>query len=245
MSKLRLIVAIATALTFSIATPAFAASSNADSRLTNIKQKCDSAVQNRLSTIGTLETRINTSKNVSSSHKSGLLAELDSDKSGLTSLDAKVQADTTATQAVSDCKGVVSDYRIYVLEVPKVHEVLVADDFLQISTTLQTLSPKLAQQLTTAKNNGVDVSAAENALADLNSKASSIQSSVSPLAGPVLALQPSGWPGNKPTLQSTRKTLGDAKTSAQAARQDLKTIAGVLKAAKGSTTTISTAKPAS
>ena len=64
---------------------------------------------------------------MSDAHRATLSSTYTSDTSGLTAVDAKVQADTTCGQAVADGRTVVTDYRVYLLLVPQTHLVAASD----------------------------------------------------------------------------------------------------------------------
>ena len=139
-------------------------------RLDKIKSKSDAAVQNRLVKLDVLKAQINASRFVTVEHKSGLLAEVDIAATGLTELNVKIQAATDPASAATDAKNIVVDYRVYVLEAPKVHEVLAIDSIDSAVTKLETLSPTLAAAVAAQDAKGVDVTAAKAALVDFDKK---------------------------------------------------------------------------
>ena len=88
--------------------PAGAARTCAADRLSYVQARVDAAVKKRLVTIDRLTTALAARPHVSDAHRATLSATYTSDTSGLTAVDAKVQADTTCGQAVADGRTVVT-----------------------------------------------------------------------------------------------------------------------------------------
>ena len=210
-------------------TPNASASAAKATDLSTVKSKCNDAVQKRLTTLTGDVGKINGAGDLSGSDKSSLLSIASSDSSGLTALDATIQADTTVLQARSDCKKIVDDYRVYVLFEPQMHFVIAAD---RITAAVTKISG-LESQLQTAINGISDPTqkaAAQAALTDLESKLTATQAAISGITAQVLALTPSGYPGNIGTLQSAKSAAQSAKSDLQAGRADVTTIRDALKA---------------
>jgi hypothetical protein len=187
--------------------------------LTTLKQKCDQAVQKRESTLTGDASHINSATDLSSSDKSALLGTQSSDASGLTSLDATIQADTTFSQAKTDCEKIVTDYRVYVVFGPQVHLVIAADKVGSLATKITTLASELQQKLGSNTNPTVQA-----ALADLQKQVAAAQASVSGVSATVLAQTPSGYPGNKSVFTSALASVQSAIKDLKQARSDVETI---------------------
>ena len=84
-----------------------------------IKSRAATAISNRETALQQMTTDINNSADITSSDKSTLLGQIQADESGLTALNATIQADTTAQQAWTDAQTIVTGYRVYLLEAPK------------------------------------------------------------------------------------------------------------------------------
>ena len=187
--------------------------------LSKLKQKCDQAVQKRESALSGDASHINSATDLSSGDKSALLGTESSDASGLTALDATIQADTTFSQAKTDCEKIVTDYRVYVVFEPQVHLVIAADRVGSVATKITALASELQQKLGSNTNPTVQA-----ALADLQKQVAAAQTSVSGVSATVLAQTPSGYPGNKSVLTSALASVQSAIKDLKQARSDVETI---------------------
>lgn len=203
--------------------PATASPSPTSAPLTlpELKAKCDQAVQNRLTSLGKDQTDVNGSKTLTSSDRSALLGQISSDVSGLTALDATIQADTTLKQAHADCELIVTNFRVYVLEDPKIHEVIAADTIDAVTDELTSLEPKIEALIDYSNASAANKAQARTLLADLRDKVNAARVSDSGVVALVINLTPSGYPGNAVDLQSGAANIKTARDDLHGARADI------------------------
>src|ERR1019366_8299375 len=77
------------------------------------------------------------SPSATSGDKATLLSQLSADASGLQTLLGTIDADTTVAKALADTETIVTGYRVFLLEQPKVHLVIAADTETTIESNLQ------------------------------------------------------------------------------------------------------------
>jgi hypothetical protein len=196
--------------------------------LAALKVRCNVAVQRRLGTLGADDTFVKQSGALTSSDRSALEGQIGADQTGLTALDTTIQGDSTFAQARADCERIVTDYRVYVMEDPKIHEVIAADDVSTVNATFETLIPEL-QSLINASSVSATVKAQAQAdLNDLTSKVSASHTSISGVTASVINLTPAGWPGNQVVLVSARSNISTARTDLAGARADVSHILQLL-----------------
>jgi hypothetical protein len=198
--------------------------------LSTIKSRCDAAVKKRVSALQSDITRLNSDSTISASDKSSLLATASSDISGLQALDATIQADTTSDQARADCQKVVTEYRIYALFEPQLHLTAAEARLAAAVTKIQGLSSKLAAVVAKITDPS-QLAAAQAALTDLNTKLAAAQASLGQISS-VLGLDPSGYPGNKTSLQSVRSSLESVRKDLEGVRADVQTIRNAVGASR-------------
>jgi hypothetical protein len=164
---------------------------------------------------------------LSEADRAALAALLQDQVNGLTSLNAKIQGDTDEAMLRADAQKIVTDYRVYVLTIPKARGVVVSDLELNGADRLTKLADRLSDMIDQASDK--DTTKAKTDLAALRTKLASVTGTVSPLPAALLALQAAGYPGNHPTLEQTRASLraarlglADAATLARAVIADLK-----------------------
>jgi hypothetical protein len=193
-----------------------------------LKVRCNTAVQRRLATLGTDDTFVKQSSALTSADQTALEGQIAADQSGLTALDATIQADTTFMQAHADCERIVTGYRVYVMEDPKIHEVIAADGVGKVDGSFETLIPEL-QSLINASSVSATVKAeAQTDLNDLTSKVSASHTSISGVTASVINLTPAGWPGNQVDLKSARTNIKTSRTDLSGARADVSKILQLL-----------------
>jgi hypothetical protein len=184
------------------------------------KQLCDTAVNNRLERITTLQGLINNSQHVTSDHRSTLLSQLASASNGLSQLKAKIDADTDPATLRTDCRDIFQDFRIYVLVSPKVREVLVSDWETDIASRLDTVAAKIQTAIDTAKAKGKNVTTAQSDLDQMKSAIANAKAAIGGVASSVINLQPSDWPGAHDTLVTGRQSLRTGRDDLRSARND-------------------------
>jgi hypothetical protein len=193
-----------------------------------LKVRCNSAVQRRLGTLGTDDTFVKQSSALTGVDQTALEAQISTDQTGLTALDKTIQGDSTFMQAHADCELIVTDYRVYVMLDPKIHEVIAADGVSKVNSTFETLIPEL-QSLINASSVSATVKAKAQAdLNDLTSKVNASHTSISGVTASVINLTPSGWPGNQVDLKSARSNIQTARTDLAGARTDVSHILQLL-----------------
>ncbi|HSX33551.1 MAG TPA: hypothetical protein VLF91_04400 [Candidatus Saccharimonadales bacterium] len=198
-------------------------------RLTNMKQKGDQEITRRLNALSKLTDKITAAAKLSASDKAALSSEVSSEITGLTTLKAKLDAETTVAGAAADVQSMVTEYRVYALIVPKVQLIKTADDQQAVESKLTDLATKLQARLTTAQTQGKDVSALQTKLTDMNTQIATAQAISAGVEVEALALQPSDYNADHAIVSSYRNRLQTAHQDNQAAYQDAKAIVSGLK----------------
>ena len=205
----------------------------APARLTDLKARADQAVKDRLSTVDTLTGRIKET-GADCGQNADVTSQLASDRSGLQSLDATIQAETDGRKAIAEYKQIFTDFRVYWLQTPKTHEVVACDRMSKADVTLTSLRQKIQARVDEAKAKGNDVSAAQAAVDDMGSKLTTATTSAGHASSSVADLQPdkgneSVLQSNLAALQSGRQDLHTAWSDLQTARHDARTAIDELK----------------
>ena len=185
--------------------------------LAAIKAHSAAAVAHRGSTLDALSTKLAARPAVTSSHRTALSALYASDKAGLDAVNAKVQGDSTCKVAHADAQAIVADYRVYLLVVPQSGLTLAADAGTSGASALAGAEPALHKAITLMPA-GPSKDQAQALYADLADQVSAAQSDFDGVGDTVLALTPSGYPGNAGTLAAqTAKVTAGGKALGKAA----------------------------
>ena len=190
-------------------------------------------IDRRLATLNALAAKISSSRVLSSSDAAALSAIVSSDKSGLTSLRATIDAETDVTALKADLLKIVTDYRVYVLVVPQVNLVNAADAVVATQARFATVNTNLSARIAAAKAAGKDVTAAQADLDAMNSDVAAAVALATPIPGKLLPLTPADYNGGTagPVITAARADLVKARddvrsaiAAAQACRDALKAL---------------------
>ena len=143
---------------------------------------------------------------LSEDNRAMLTTQLQEQVNGLTSLSARIQGDNDEATLRSDAQRIVTDYRVYVLTIPKARGVMVADIELAAADRFSKLADRLATALEGAKGKG-DTTGTQEDLAQMRGKLAAVAAAVPPIPAALLALQPAGYPANHAVLDQARQSL--------------------------------------
>lgn len=198
-------------------------------RVQAIISKGDQEITRRLTSLNGLLAKINASTKLSASSKATLLAEVNTEISGLTTLKAKLDAETTVAGVRADAQSIISGYRVYALVLPKSALVKASDDQQVAEAKLKTLITKLQERLTKAKAAGKDVTSLQATLDDMTAKVNASTAISSSLETKVINLQPSDYNSDHTVLSGDATQLKAAHADNEAALNDAKTIVAGIK----------------
>jgi hypothetical protein len=193
--------------------------------LQTIKDRADAAITARLDKLHTVITSVQASP-TPDADKTALVDRMQADITGLTSLDATIKADTTASAARTDAKKIFTDFRIYALVVPSTRMVVAADAVQDVAAPRLTTVADRLQARITKKN----ATAEQPVLDDMKAKIADATTATEGMSQRHLALTPADWNANHGVLDSDLAKLKTARTDLRAARQDGKTIVAALRA---------------
>ncbi len=209
-------------------------STTAQANLSKIISRSDTAITKRITSLNNLNARVQEMKNVSSTEKTNITNAVQTNSSGLTSLEAKINADTDVTTARADAKTITANYRIYALVMPQGYILAASDRIDTISSMMTALSTKLQTRINTDLSAGKNVATLQSALADISAKVTDAQTQGSSAQSGVINLTPDQGnttiiASNKAALVAARANIKTATSDFQVARQDIKTITQGLK----------------
>ena len=196
--------------------------------LATLKEHCNVAVQRRLATLAADNTFVKDSVAVSTTDRATLEGQISAGETGLTALDKTIQGDTSYHQTWTDCQTIVTGYRVYVLEDPKIHEVIAADGVTKLDATFATLIPELQSLINNSSVSATVKAQAQADLNDLTSKVDASHTSISGVAASVIELMPAGWPGDQVDLKSAQQNIKTAHSDLDGAAADANQIIKLL-----------------
>ena len=177
----------------------------------------DCMIGQRLDYLTKADARVQDSKVLTSGDRSALAAILSNDTSGLNSLKATLDGETSLSAVQGDLQAIVSQYRVFALAARQVALVSQADAVsAAVARYTGTVSPRLEARIQAAAAKGRNTSAAADALAAMNRSVSAAASDVSGLSARVLALTPAEYDAHQ-----ARPVLVRAETAVLRARAQL------------------------
>lgn len=190
------------------------------------QQQVESALSGRVTQLNNLLGVVNNTANqLTAGDRQTLQNDISNvELPGIEALQPQAQQATTCPQLRAVARPMVLDYRVYVVMTPQTRLTVVADAETAIEQTIVNLEPKITAAIQSAQAAGKDVSGAQSAFADLQSKVTAAQSASNGVATQVLAQTPSGYPGNWQVFLTARTNLSNARSDLRAAYADARQI---------------------
>lgn len=184
-----------------------------------IKERAQKAIERRLETIDRLRGALNERNHVTARHKADLLVDLNEAEAGLRTLSREIDAATTLPQLRVLVPKIATDFRIYLVVAPKVHEVIAGDTMLwAVNNPLTEAQSRIEEAIQRAQDAGYDTSEAEQYLGQMVIHMNEAESLAGPVPGSVIDLDAGDWPD-------------PAQSLLQQGREDLKAAHGEIRQA--------------
>lgn len=178
-------------------------------QLQTIIQQGDKEIAQRLSSLDKQKSRISSMTKLSSASKAALLSQIDTAETGLTTLKATLDSATTVDAAQAARRNIVTEFRVYLLAIPKTGVIKVADNQLAKEAKLATFASLLKTKIDAAPaSSQADLTAKLTTMTTDIAKAQQISQSVETAA---LGSQPSDYNANHKLLAGYEKQLQQAQ----------------------------------
>ena len=205
----------------------------------------DTEITRRITALTDLNTRIQAMQKVTDTFKAGISASITNEVNTLTSLKAKIDADTDLATLKADIQSITASYRVFALVLPQGRIAAAADREVTLVSMLSTLGAKLQARITAAQQGGANVTAMSAALTDMAAKLQDAQTQAEGSVTASASLAPDGgdktkMAANTAALKTARADLAAAQKDLAAARKDVDTIVKGLASVKTTTTASST-----
>lgn len=200
------------------ATQSQGSSTSSGGSLSHIQAKAAVAISKQLARLHSDESKASANRWLTSTDKSALAGIFSGDFSGLTALKAKIDADTTSSQARSDYKEIFTGYRVYSLAQAQMRVAIRADRLTgQVLPHLQKIDSRLEAR---AQKSGS--SSAGVPLADLSQRIRVLQSETNGISSQVLAFTSAQLDANHSLLRGVHQSLTSVASNMKAARSDIR-----------------------
>jgi hypothetical protein len=206
-----------------IVSPAPVAGATSAQKLAALQSKGTVEIDRRLSNLTAATAKLAASTKLTAADKAALTKQVQDEISGLTTLKAKLAAETAIAGARVDVVSIVSDYRVYVLLLPKTRLVASSDRFAVAEDKLTALHDKLG-----AKVPSTDAASLAK-LTDMQKQTAAAKSISDSLVPKLLAMAPTDYNANHAVLVQYRASLKTAQADLVTARDDAKAVIATLK----------------
>lgn len=208
---------------------------NAGASLSTIIARGDADIAARVAALNALNTRVQAMSSVSATQKATLNSELQTNITGLTGLQAQIDANTDVSSARTEDQSIFTSYRIYALVIAQGWILASTDRIATITRLMAALSAKLQARLSAEQSAGVDVTAFTADISDLNAKIADANTQAIAARARVSGLVPDQGNGsviasNHAALVAARADTRVATQDLQGARKDIDTVTAFLKA---------------
>ncbi|NIA25074.1 MAG: hypothetical protein GWP04_05845 [Gammaproteobacteria bacterium] len=196
-----------------------------------IKERAQHAIDRRLATIDRLRTALNEKGHATSAHKADLFVDLNEAKAGLRTLSREIDAANTIDQLRVLVPKIATDFRIYLVLAPKVHEVIAADTAVwAVNNPATNVYEKLSALVDRADQAGYDVTEAQAALQEMQTHMTKAEAYAAPVPNQVIDLEASDWENPaKSLLRQGRDDLIQARDELRATKDSAKAAAQALR----------------
>lgn len=191
-------------------------------RITKIKDRANQEIDRRIEVLNKLQTRFSEMKKLSSADMQNLANELTVVIGNLTTLKAKINADTDLATLQTDVKSILSSYRVFALVIPRGHIISAADRAVSTLEQVSALANKLDARIAVEKAAGKDTTSLEALMNEVRAKISSAASEAQSAATTVASLVPDN--GDKAGMDANAASLKKGRDFVKAATADLQTI---------------------
>lgn len=194
-----------------------------DKALERVKGHAQKAVDRRLEALARLTEAINGSEHITAGHQTDLLSDYAAAEAGLADLNAEIQAVTDLDEALELTAKIATDYRVFLVIVPKSHGVVVSDTIVAATDRMAEAGGEIQEAIDRATEAGIDAAAAQELLDAALADATAAAGTAGPVADDIIGLDASDWPDPaQAQLHSARGTLHDAGDLAHSAVRGLR-----------------------
>lgn len=208
------------------------AGTGSQAQLTRLIGLADKQITSRINTLNTLLKALTNSPHLSTSDKAALTAQINAEISSLNQLKTKIDADTSIQTLRTDIQSIYTEFRVYVLIVPKVHLMRVADRLSDAINKLSAYADALQTKIDVAKTQGHDVTSLTATLTDMRSQIAKAKTDLAAVESKIMSVTPDQYNSDKTVVTSARDSLNAARTALHTALKDGNQIRQGLKALK-------------
>jgi len=200
-----------------------------ETTLENLKKRSLAEIDRRIKSLNQIMTKVTELKKLSDEQKATITTQIQTEITNLTTLRAKIEAETDLEILKTDAKSIISSYRVYALFIPKIHILTGAEATLTAIEKMTSAYTELNQRADDAAIGGSDTTQVELLLATMQTMITSATTDTNTAITTVAPLTPDGYPGNKTSLTAAREKLRSARSNLMDAYKNAKNASMLLR----------------
>ena len=174
-------------------------------------------------------TKINANKYVDPTIKAKVLTNLNNDVTGITTLAAKIAADTDLATAKTDYKSLFTEYRVYAVVIPQSTYAVAASDITYGAVPKLTSAQTKLNTLLTTVDKSKMTPEIQAKLTDMSNQIETAKTTATSIPDTVLAITPADFNSNNQVLAASRANIKTASAAVKQATADGKAIMAAIK----------------
>lgn len=187
------------------------------------------AIDRRLETLDRIQDVVSSSGHVTDGHRGALLGEVGSHRGGLSALAAEIGNTDDPSELRRLIPTIATDFRIYLVFVPKVTGVLASDAAISMADRATSdVVPRLEDWIDRVEAAGGDVEEAESHLEDLEAAIDEVATLASGIADSLLPLGAADW--EDPARAVIEQARADGEAARVAAKEGVEAARAVIEA---------------
>ncbi|KAA3641935.1 MAG: hypothetical protein DWP92_00135 [Armatimonadetes bacterium] len=198
------------------------------------KERAAVAITRRLKALDRIDARVSASKHVTDSHKRQLAGDYARAEAGLTALGRQIEDAETWKELRELTPLIATDYRVFLVILPKSHEVIVSDRMADGVVRLTGGAAKVLEAIERAEDAGFDMTEARRFLDVARDEIDAVSNGAVPVADRVIGLSAADWEEPaKSMLQAGKAALDQGRRDIRDAVEALKSACRAIKEAIG------------
>ena len=236
MNRMKHVIVALAALTMALALPMAAHAQEGDTEASSehsideIKDRARAAIDRRLDTLDRLTDRVDGASHIAPAHAAALTGDYRAASSGLMGLAVEIENASTVEELRTLVPLIATDYRVYLVIVPKSYEVSASDRVGVAVDSLAGAADRLEAAIERATDAGFDATEAQRWLTSARDEIAEAKRTGVPVADDVIDLDAGDWEEPaKSTLEEGRRRLDNARIDLRQAHGSLTKAAAALR----------------
>jgi len=198
-------------------------------RIERLKELGAMLIENRISLLNNLKTRIQNMNRLTDAEKTALILDIDTNIADLNTLKTKIAADTDLVTLKADVKSIFEKFRIYMVAAPKGLGETLASQGQYILGRLQAIQRQMEQVMNQNKNQGKDTTQLEQLMTQVTNQLQTAEDQLAIAEEKFKSMTPANTDAAKTAREEGKAAMKKAKDALKEAHRILKQISEQLK----------------